>query len=263
MANDYFQFQQFTVRQEHCAMKVGTDGTLLGAWANSPGENILDIGTGTGLIALMMAQRFPQAQVTGIDIDPLAVRQACENVAASPFADRITIVEGDIRGSWGRGSWGQAGSGGQAPDPVLGQRSCPPDPACPLTHFDAIVCNPPYFDASLESPDAQRTLARHTSSLSYRQLMASAWQLLSDDGELSVVIPFDCKARLEAEAILTGFHKVRTCAVHTTSKKPPRRFLMAFRKHSPAPSSEGKEVEVLVIGSEAYNELTKDFYLKK
>ena len=252
MANDYFQFQQFTVRQELCAMKVDTDGTLLGAWANSPGVNILDIGTGTGLIALMMAQRFPQAQVTGIDIDPLAVKQARDNVAASPFADRITIVEGDVSGSWG-----------QAPDPILGQRACPHDPACPMTHFDAIVCNPPYFDASLESPDAQRTLARHTSSLSYRQLMASAWQLLSDDGELSVVIPFDCKARLEAEAILTGFHKVRTCAVHTTTKKPPRRFLMAFRKHSPTPSSEGREAEVLVIGSEAYNELTKNFYLKK
>ena len=193
-------------------------------------RNILDIGTGTGLIALMMAQRFPEAHVTGIDIDPQAVRQARENVAASPFADRVTIIEGDIT---------------QLPPLSL-----------PL--FSAIVCNPPYFDASLESPDAQRTLARHTASLSYRQLMASAWQLLSDDGELSVVIPFDCKARLETEAILTGFHLARSCAVRTTERKPPRRFLMAFRKH---PGT--LQTDELVIGSEACNELTKDFYLKK
>ena len=261
MANDYFQFQQFTVCQDRCAMKVGTDGTLLGAWARVPSPpqplpaeldklhslqgrrevSILDIGTGTGLIALMMAQRFPQAQVTGIDIDPLTVRQACENVAASPFADRITIVEGDVR---------------QAPTGEV-----PP--------FDAIVSNPPYFDSSNKSlpfggrlegacPDAQRTLARHTSSLSYRQLMASAWQLLSDDGEMSVVIPFDCRTRMETEATLAGFCMVRTCAVRTTHTKPPRRFLLAFQKH-PRPL----QTEELVIGSEACNELTKDFYLKK
>ena len=90
MANDYFQFRQFTVRQSRCGMKVGTDGTLLGAWAQTP-ENqsrILDIGTGTGLIALMMAQRFPKAVVTGIDIDADAVSQARENVMESPFSDK-------------------------------------------------------------------------------------------------------------------------------------------------------------------------------
>ena len=247
MANDYFRFQQFTVRQDRCAMKVGTDGTLLGAWANSPGVNILDIGTGTGLIALMMAQRFPQALVTGIDIDPLAVRQACENVAASPFADRITIVEGDVRRAH------------MTPKNVTSPSLPSHSPFTPLSlPFDAIVCNPPYFDASLESPDAQRTLARHTSLLSYRQLMASAWQLLSDNGELSVVIPFDCRTRMETEATLAGFCMVRTCAVRTTHIKPPRRFLLAFQKH-PRPL----QTEELVIGSEACNELTKDFYLKK
>ena len=252
MPNDYFQFQQFTVRQDRCAMKVGTDGTLLGAWADAPGVNILDIGTGTGLIALMMAQRFPQARVTGIDIDPLAVSQARENVAASPFADRIAIVEGDVRRAH------------MTPKNVTSPSLPSHSPFTPLSlPFDAIVCNPPYFDASLESPDAQRTLARHTSSLSYRQLMASAWQLLSDDGELSVIIPFDCRARLEAEAALAGFHRVRSCAVHTTPKKPPRRYLMAFRKHPANPTHEGREEEVLVIGSEACNELTRDFYLKK
>ena len=296
MANDYFQFQQFTVRQDRCAMKVGTDGTLLGAWARVPSPprpipeeldklnslqgrkevSILDIGTGTSLIALMMAQRFPQAQVTGIDIDPLAVRQACENVAASPFADRITIVEGDVR----QAHTNLPLKGMQAPSNLPPKGRLPLEGLGEVSPFDAIVCNPPYFDSSNKSlpfggrlegaclpfggrlegacPDAQRTLARHTSSLSYRQLMASAWQLLSDDGELSVVIPFDCRTRMETEATLAGFCMVRTCAVRTTHTKPPRRFLLAFQKH-PRPL----QTEELVIGSEACNELTKDFYLKK
>ena len=247
MPNDYFQFKQFTVHQGLCAMKVGTDGTLLGAWATSPGGNILDIGTGTGLIALMMAQRYPQAQVTAIDIDPQAVRQARENVAASPFADRITIIEGDIR---------------QLSTPTTTNVTSPSlplhSPFTPLSLplFDTIVCNPPYFDASLESPDAQRTLARHTSSLSYRELMTCAWRLLSESGELSVVIPFDCRTRLEAEATLAGFSIVRTCAVRTTPTKPPRRFLLAFQKHPGL-----LQTEELVIGSDAYIELTKAFYL--
>ena len=98
MSNSYFRFKQFVVRQERCAMKVGTDGTLLGAWAQG-GKKILDIGTGTGLIALMMAQRYPQALVTAIDIDAEAVEQAQENVMASPFADRINVILGDIRNS--------------------------------------------------------------------------------------------------------------------------------------------------------------------
>ena len=102
MSNDYFAFKQFTVRQQRCAMKVGTDGCLVGAWAQGPLNKkhspltILDIGTGTGLIALMMAQRFPEALITAVDVDADAVQQARENVAASPFSSRITVVEQDI-----------------------------------------------------------------------------------------------------------------------------------------------------------------------
>lgn len=222
MANDYFRFKQFTVHQGLCAMKVGTDGTLLGAWARG-GKRILDVGTGTGLIALMMAQRFAEADVTGIDIDEGAVRQAQENVAASPFAQRISIGQRD----------------------VVAMEGC----------FDAIVCNPPFFVDALQCPDEQRTLARHAASLTYRQLMLSAWRLLDEEGELSVIIPFDCRQRLEMEAYLAGFSKVREWAVKTTSRKPPRRFLLAFRKH-PA-TLESSE---LVIGSEQYNKLISDFY---
>ena len=230
MANDYFKFRQFTVRQDRCAMKVGTDGTLLGAWARG-GHTILDIGTGTGLIALMMAQRYPEAQVVGIDIDHEAVVQAKENVAASPF--NIDIIEADAK-------------------TFNVQRST----------FNVILSNPPYFVDSLECPDGQRTMARHTASLAYGELMAAVNRLLADDGEFSVVIPFDCKARMECEASLAGFFKVRECAVKTTPRKPPRRYLLAFRKHpDELELSEGIIETAPNVRSEWYQQLTKNFYL--
>ena len=229
MANDYFNFRQFTVRQERCAMKVGTDGTLLGAWAHG-GSSILDIGVGTGLIARMMAQRFPESHIVGIDIDHEAVEQALENVKASPFRN-IDVVEADAK-SYGGSS------------------------------FDAIVCNPPYFADSLQSPDMQRTIARHTVSLSFRDLLAAVSRLLAEDGEFSVVIPFDCKARLESEAALAGLFKVRECAVKTTPRKQPRRYLIAFRRHpSDLEQTEGVIEIKPSVRSEWYQELTKDFYL--
>ena len=243
MSNSYFQFKRFVVRQERCAMKVGTDGTLLGAWARG-GQRVLDIGTGTGLIALMMAQRCPEALVTAVDIDADAVRQARENVAESPFAEQITVVEGDINALT------------IPTDNHISHLS-------PLIyHFDAIVCNPPYFNDSLTCPDEQRTTARHTTTLTYRELMAAVVRLLSDDGEFSVVIPFDCKARLEAEAALAGLSKTRECSVRTTPRKAPRRFLLAFRKHPVAvETTEGVLETEPGQRSDWYHALTNEFYL--
>jgi len=221
--NDYFQFRQFTIHQEHCAMKVGTDGTLLGAWAHG-GNRILDVGTGTALIALMMAQRFPQAMVTGIDIDEEAILQAQQNVEASPFAERVSICCQNLTQTTGT--------------------------------YDCIVSNPPYFNNALQCPDAKRTMARHTSSLTYRTLMECSWQLLSDDGELSVVVPADSSSKMESEALLTGFSLCRQCQIKTSANKPVKRMLMAFAKH-PKPI----ERTLLTLGSEEYRQLTKDFYL--
>lgn len=231
MSNDYFKFKLFTIRQERCAMKVGTDGTLLGAWANG-GSRILDIGTGTGLIALMMAQRFATASITGVEIDPEAASQARQNVEASPFRGRVFVTEGDVNSF--------------------------DSPA-----FDAVVANPPFFVNSLACPDNQRSRARHTLALTYAGLMKASRRLLSDNGELSVVIPFDCKARLEQEASLHGFFKSRECAVKTTpTKERPRRFLLAFRRHPCTPElSEGILESVPGQRSQWYNNLTHDFYL--
>ena len=204
-------------------MKVGTDGVLLGAWAKG-GQRILDAGTGTGVIALMMAQRYPEAQVTAIDIDEGAVRQAQQNVAQSPFAVQVTVLQETLQEHQGA--------------------------------YDAIVSNPPFFIDSLAAPDEQRNMARHTQTLTYAELMQAAYKLLSDEGELSVVVPFDYRQRMEDEAIFMGFFPSRVCAVKTTEKKPAKRYLLAFRKH-PCPC----EKEQLTIGSEVYRQLTQDFYL--
>jgi tRNA1Val (adenine37-N6)-methyltransferase len=172
----------------------------------------------------MMAQRFPDALVTAIDIDEGAVRQSQANVLQSPFSERVTILGESLQQHDGQ--------------------------------YDSIVSNPPFFADSLKAPDAQRTMARHTTTLTYQELMQAAWRLLADEGELSVVVPFDYRQRMEDEAIFVGFFPSRICAVKTTEKKAPKRYLLAFKKH-PCPC----EKEELTIGSEAYRLLTQDFYL--
>lgn len=225
-----FSFKQFTVHQDLCAMKVGTDGTLLGAWANVPQAatpRVLDVGTGTGLIALMIAQRYPQATVKGIDIDEGAVMQTRQNVSLSPFAQRIAIEHTPL----------QEHASEHA--------------------YDAIVCNPPFFTDSLLCPDSQRTTARHTTLLNFTDLMTHCHRLLSPDGELSVVIPFDYKDRLDTEALIAGFFNRRIVEVKTAPHKPVKRYLLSYTKR-PATI----ERHTIVIGSDEYKRLTCDFYLK-
>jgi tRNA1Val (adenine37-N6)-methyltransferase len=236
MSNDYFQFRQFVVHQQRCAMKVGTDGTLLGAWAAAPSGQcrILDIGTGTGLIALMMAQRYPEAEVTGIDIDEDAVTQADENVRLSPFSERVRIYRQDIVNF------------------------------ADTIGFDAIVSNPPYFVDSLACPDDQRTIARHAVSLTYEQLMHQVYRQLKDEGRFSVVVPSDCRAKIEAAACLEGFFTTRVCLIKTTPRKQPKRQLIEFQKHpvSELDISEGVIEVSPNVRSEWYQQLTKEFYIK-
>lgn len=232
MPNDYFRFRQFTVRQDRCAMKVGTDGTLLGAWASVPCQlsaRVLDAGTGTGLIALMMAQRYPDAQVTAIDIDGEAVAQARENVAASPFARRIDIAQTAVQDMTGEGL------------------------------FSAIVCNPPFFIGSLRCPDGRRSIARHADTLPFGELMAASARLLTEGGEVSVVIPADNRTAMDGAAAIAGLFPRRVCSVRTTAHKPPKRLLLSYTKGRGADFEETE----MVIGDDDYNRLTGDFYLGK
>lgn len=238
-------------------MKVGTDGVLLGAWASvRPSDRrILDIGTGTGLIALMMAQRVPGAQVTGVDVDD--VSQARENADASPWGGRVAFVQ------------------------------CPVQEFAPQERFDLVVSNPPFFVGSLTCPDQGRTTARHAVRLPFDELCASVVRLLADGGRFAVVLPTDeatrfigvCRGKLAL---------VRRTDVRTTPRHPAKRVLMEFVRTDrasasgptpPAPDScSGSagtfalpvpDCSELVVGTgehecytPEYRALTRDFYLK-
>lgn len=240
MGNDYFQFKQFAVRNGKCAMRVGTDGTLLGAWARG-GEHILDIGTGTGLIALMMAQRFPASHIVAIDIDGDACAQAEENIGASPFASRISVSHTSLqRFAEERVSDGEAHG------------------------YDAVVCNPPYFVGSLECPDDRRTLARHASSLSFSELFSGVKTLLSQNGTFSAIVPTESFTDFDAEARLAGLFLVSRCQVRTVPRKQPRRCLLTYSRQ-PAQSiltSEQCLCDAAGNRSPWYQELTQEFYIR-
>lgn len=229
-----FTFKQFAVAQDRCAMKVGTDGVLLGAWA-AGGRRILDIGTGTGLIAMMMAQRFGEARITAVDIDADAAQQAAENIGASPFAARIGVLHTPIQAY---------------------------DTAEP---FDAIVSNPPFFTASLKNPDAARATARHDDALPFAQLMAAVKRLMASNGEFSAIVPADAVARFDAQAYMAGLSPSRRCMVRTTPRKQPKRCLVAYR-HADTPHTLDTDNVCLQVAdgtrSQWYADLTADFYIK-
>ena len=218
-----FRFRQFVVEQDLCAMKVGMDGVLLGAWAQG-GKRILDMGTGTGLIALMMAQRYPESLVTAIDIDEGAIQQAMMNVENSHFRHQIIVKQEAVQEHQGQ--------------------------------YDSIVSNPPYFIDSLSAPNQQRNTARHTDTLSYSELMQSAYRLLTDDGEFSVIVPFDYKQRMEDEATFVGFFPHHVLGIRTVERKPAKRYLLSFMKHPIE-----RDDAIITVGDDAYKALTKDFYL--
>ncbi len=235
MANPYFQFKQFTVWHDRCAMKVGTDAVLLGAWVRVDGaRRMLDIGCGCGLIALMAAQRNAGARVVAVEIDAEAAGQAQENVAKSPWSNRVEVVHSDV---------------------------------CTFRSeekFDVIFSNPPYFVNALKCPDKQRTTARHTDTLDFDTLMHCAASLLSTDGEFSVVVPMEAVATLKAISVSRRLYLSRETHVHTKASAPAKRALLAF---TPAMPEHAVTPEKLVMheglgeyGAE-YKKMVKEFYL--
>lgn len=231
-----FTFKQFHIDHSRCAMKVGTDGTLLGAWATMPANGrILDIGTGTGLIAIMAAQRSSEAKITAIDIDEDCVLQAQDNIAASPWPDRIEVIHSAL----------------QEFDAS--------------EKFDVIISNPPYFIDSQLSPDAARCTARHTTTLPFNELVTGVRRLLADGGHFSLILPPTEMERFRSAARGVMF-VVRECHVWSTPTSGVRRIMAEFQAEPP---TELTVVEKIVIEekgrheySEEYRTLTRDFYLK-
>ena len=233
MSHSFFRFKRFCIHHDKCAMKVGTDGVLLGAWGCVEGKRILDIGTGTGLIALMAAQRNPEATVLGIDIDGMSVLQAQNNIAESPFADRVSCILQDVT------------------------------TFCPETCFDAILCNPPFFTEDTLPDNTCRALARNSKSLPFPILIKKVSTLLNDNGQFSVIIPISQMQEFVSLCLTDGLYLNRRCIVRTKSNKQPRRVLLTF---SPIRPDNTKCHELCLINSDgnrsnAYKELTNEFYL--
>lgn len=241
-------------------MKVGTDGVLLGAWAQG-GRRILDIGSGTGLISLMMAQRFPEAEVVGIDMDADACGQARENVMASPFRDRVEIECCRLQDFGGTSEAAEASGIAETLETAEALETAEGLKAAGV--FDAIVSNPPFFVDSLKNPDSKRTMARHTDSLPFRDLFAGVKRLLSDDGIFSAIVPVEVVEQFVAESCILGFYLIRKCGVKTVERKQPKRFMLSFAKHRISPYEEHVETMMDSQGnrSEWYRKITEEFYL--
>lgn len=201
-----FRYKQFDIKQEHAAMKVGTDSDLLGT-LGAGGRRILDVGTGTGVLSLMMAQRYPEANITAVEIDDNAVLDAQQNFRESPFASRITLKHTSFQ-------------------EFLTEVSATDS----ASMFDSVICNPPYFDKSLECPDLGRSRARHSSSLPFDVLARGAYQLLEDGGLFSVCIPPEVLESFSAECIFAGF-SLKTCyQIKSLPHKPPKRYVLVHQK---------------------------------
>ncbi len=229
-----FRFRQFDIEHSASAMKVGTDGVLLGAWAEIPhqAQSILDVGTGSGLIALMMAQRTLSAKITAIEIDSTAANEAVGNVNRSPWADRIEVICGDFIS------------------------------ACSDTKYDLIVSNPPFFTEELRSPDSRRALARHGGTLNPLNLIRKASDMLTLDGSVAFIAPSSLDDEVSFTASLCRLNLMRQTHVCTRQGKQPSRTLWQL-----TPSDVAAQRDTISIRDTAnqytgqYLNLVNHFYL--
>ncbi len=203
MGNQYFRFKQFTIHQEKTAMKVGTDGVLLGAWADiNRAARILDVGTGTGLIAIMMAQRSG-AEIHAIESEKKAYQQARENINNCPWADRIYLKHISFQ-------------------EYVSQFNC---------YFDLVVSNPPYFINSSSTPKEDRNQARHNKTLPHHDLIRGSLKILKADGRLSVIMPYSEGHSFIKLAGESGLYCTKKTYVKPTPGKRPKRLLLEFGRY--------------------------------
>jgi tRNA1Val (adenine37-N6)-methyltransferase len=233
--NNWFQFKQFKIIQERTAMKVGTDGVLLGAWVNvSNAKSILDIGTGTGVISIMLAQRS-QAHITAIEIEKNAAEEATENAQSSIWSERITILNQSLQQF---------------------QQNC-------TEQFDLIVSNPPFFSNSKKSKCEYLAMAKHNHLLPFPELVEKSLKLMSPNGKLAVILPVSETKKIIQLAEKAGLYLLRITKVYPGNLHPPHRFLLELGKNP-----ETAEKDILHIHTsdgndftEKYKKLTRDFYL--
>lgn len=239
-----FRFRQFELSQRYAAQKFGTDALLLGAWRLQLGESpqrILDVGTGTGVLALMQAQRYPEARVEGWELEPAAAAEAAENFAHSPFAPRLSLQQTDF---------------------AMAAETCA------AASYDLIISNPPYYTTDTLAPEAARALARHTqtTSLSPEQLLRLSLGLLRPDGVLAMVTPAEQLEMLRRCAVAYGWYLAELVAVYSQPQRLVRS-LTAWRRlrdldgYQPCLSSELLLHEAGGEQSAAYRAWTSDYLL--
>ncbi len=233
-----FNFKQFTVQQDRCAMKIGTDGVLLGAWCpidNNP-FSVLDIGAGTGILSLMLAQRSNAEQIDALEIDEDAYEQCVENFEASPWSDRLFCFHAGL-------------------DEFVDE---------PEDEYDIIISNPPFYSEDFKTDNSQRDLARFQDALPFEDLVEAADLLLSENGIFAVIIPFKEEVRFIDLCAEVELFPVKVTRVRGSHNTPIVRSLLAFKRYELSVLT----ADELVIDisrheyTDEYIELTKDFYLK-
>ena len=257
MGNDYFRFKQFEVRQANSAMRVNTDGVLLGAWSflfigdTSPVLRMLDVGTGTGVMALMLAQRFPQGRIDAVEIDEASCQDAALNFANSPWSNRLTLYNQDFNTF----------------QPYSGAT------------YHCIISNPPFFVNSLQSDNVAKMQVRHCSLLSHHSLLVHSASLLNPLGLLAIIIPATAEKEVLSEAVSAGFTVYRRCVVYGKEGGRPLRVMLELclqRKGGVSYNVQDlffgdlgnfpQQSEIVLTTADGkrnplYAELTTDFYL--
>ena len=233
-----FSFKQFSVNQDKCAMKIGTDGVLLGAWCpvdNNP-YSVLDIGAGTGILSLILAQRSNAEQIDALEIDEDAYEQCVENFENSPWSDRLFCFHAGL-------------------DEFVDE---------PEDEYDLIISNPPFYSENYKTDDSQRDLARFQDALPFEELVEAADLLLSENGIFAVIIPYKEEERFIDLCAQVELFPVKVTRVKGTPTTPIVRSLLAFKRYELSVLT----ADELVIEisrheyTDEYIDLTKDFYLK-
>jgi tRNA1Val (adenine37-N6)-methyltransferase len=229
-----FQFKQFAIDQTNCAMKINTDGVLLGALAETDGQNILDIGTGTGVIALMLAQRFAIATVDAVEIDEHAAETADSNFKNSIFADRVNLYAEGFESYLNNSA----------------------------KKYDLIVSNPPFYINSLESPKAKKNIAKHAGGDFFENLVKAVASKLTESGTCWLILPLDTADLVKGVATREGLNLQKLVSLRSFDGSAPHREILVFGHHKIS-----AEIATLVIYkavgvySAAYKQLLQPYFI--